>query len=87
MRQPGVECRLHQWYSPGSYPRRELTRFTLEDLGSSLSGTSGEVSFSLTAIIGGESFTRRGSVKLLYEGKRWRVRYESLAALELPVFP
>jgi hypothetical protein len=41
----------------------------------------------LAAVVDGVRSERSGRAELMFEGRRWRVAYPSLAALGLPLFP
>lgn len=71
----------------GTVPVGSLTGFDLSSSAVDLSGDEGTVSFALAATIDGEQFTRDGSAALVFSDGRWQVRYASLAALGLPIFP
>ena len=90
----GLKCGDLNWSAyfmsgvpSGTAPQGTLTGFSLDGVSSSLAGPNGTVTFSLSANIDGQTYTREGSAALSYDEGRWRVAYPSLAALELPVFP
>ncbi len=71
----------------GTAPQGTLQNFALDNVSSSLSGTSGTLTFSVTATVDGQSYTRTGNAALRYADDRWQVSYPDLAALDLPVLP
>lgn len=71
----------------GTAPGAELGSFELLDLATRLEGERGEVSFTLVATVDGGTLRRSGVAELVFEEGDWRVRYGSLAALGLPLFP
>ncbi len=71
----------------GTVSNGELQSYTLAVASVTLAGDSGSLDYSLTAVIDGGEVVRAGIAELVFAGKRWRVRYDSLAALGLPLFP
>ena len=90
----GLKCGNLEWSAyfltdvpAGTTPRGALESFALSDVGSSISGTNASVSFTVTAVVDGQTYTREGEANLLFADGRWAVGYSSLAALGLPVLP
>lgn len=90
----GLRCEDLEWTGgfmtevpEGVTPSLGLSSFELRNVVSAISGEQATITFDLTATIDGERFSRSGSVELVFLNSRWFVRYASLAALELPVFP
>lgn len=90
----GLACGTLEWSSrflvdipAGAGPEAALDSFALRDLATSIGGDGASVDFVVDAVIDGESVSRAGRADLVFEASGWRVRYPSLAALELPLFP
>ncbi len=72
---------------PDVGPNAELEGFVLRDVRTSLAGARGTVAFTVDAVVDGQSVTRSGVAELVFADGGWSVRYPSLAALGLPLFP
>ena len=90
----GLKCGNLEWSAyflngvpAGTTPRGALESFALSNVGSSINGANASVSFTVTAVVDGQSYTREGEANLLFTDGRWAVDYGSLAALGLPVLP
>ncbi len=71
----------------GTAPQGTLESFSLSNVGSSISGDNASVSFTVMAVVDGQTYTREGEANLLFTDGRWAVDYSSLAALGLPILP
>ena len=90
----GLKCGNLDWSAyflnnvpAGTTPQGTLQSFALSNVGSSISGTNASVSFTVTAVVDGQSYTREGEASLVFVEGRWTVDYGSLAAFGLPVLP
>ena len=90
----GLKCGNLTWSAyflngvpAGTAPQGTLESFSLSNVGSSLSGTNASVSFTVMAVVDGQTYTREGEANLLFTDGRWAVDYSSLAALGLPILP
>lgn len=71
----------------GVGPRARLESYALRDVATRLDGDRGEIAFTLVARLDGAELRRAGRAELEFDGRGWRVRYDSLAALDTPLFP
>ena len=90
----GLKCGNLDWSAyfltnvpAGTAPQGTLQSFDLSNVGSSINGNNASMSFTVTAVVDGQTFTREGEANLVFMDGRWVVDYSSLAALGLPVLP
>lgn len=68
-------------------PAGPLDGFELELRDLRVTNGSGTVQARVRLAMAGRMYAASGPLELVFEGGGWRVRYEGLAALELPAFP
>lgn len=70
----------------GRAPAR-LNAFELEALQTQFAGNRATLRFNLTAVLDGSPVRRSGEARLIFGEQGWRVEYDSLVTLNLPLFP
>lgn len=65
----------------------KIGNFELRNAQAQISGDNATVRFSLVVDLGERTVRRDATARLVFGGEGWKVAYDSLVALDLPVFP